>query len=171
MRFMDVMAGLALLLAHELAFAENVYMQYGLGITAPDANSVADVKLAAVGYQADLGLIDYRIEFGGWFDNSGYRGAKNSGYGALLLGVEPELNIKNFGGLYVNWFSGVGAITTPDSLLSSAFQFFHDASIGLQDSRGVRIGLHYKHISNAGITEPNRGRDFFGIDFAIPIGN
>lgn len=144
---------------------EGSYVRYGVGLKTKDSRSLGDVKSLNVGYQAPLSsfrLLDYRLEAGGWVDNV-RNGRKSGGYAGALLGLEPQTN--NF---YANAFWGVIGITHPDKMLSTHYQFMQDLGFGLQDYRNVRVGINYKHISNAGIKLPNRGRDFIYVHIQIP---
>lgn len=161
----NLILAMILFLAPSLSIAgHGSFLKYGLGFNAPDQNSLADIKLISLGYQGELFLIDQKFEFGGWADNTGHTGSKNGGFGSWSIGLDPRLSIP----FYINWFSGVALITSPDALLGSCFQFTHDFGVGFRDNRGVSLGFYYKHFSNAGIVQPNRGRDFFGTQLQIP---
>lgn len=53
-----------------------------------------------------------------------------------------------------------------DVVLAAPFQFTETVSLGY---KGIALGL--RHISNAGIQLPNLGRDYYFIEFTIPLRN
>lgn len=91
-----------------------------------------------------------RYEIGYWKDpvNS------SSVYGSYQIGLVATNKT-----LYADFFTGPSLITTPDARLSTPFEFKHDLGIGIVGKEKVRVGINYSHLSNAGIREPNRGRD------------
>jgi hypothetical protein len=135
------------------------FIKAGLGL---GTKNPADVKLITIGRKYEFFLLDYKLEVGGWSDSTGR--TRSSGMGSFELGLEPR-----FRNWYACWFSGIGGITNRDESLGSFYQFFHSAGIGVKDYRGVGLGLHYKHISNAGIVQPNQGRDFLGVELRMPL--
>lgn len=138
------------------------FFKYGLGVFLPDQKSKAEVKMFSVGYQDELYIIDYKLEAGLWADQRG-GDRSSSGFGSASLGIEPRL-----GWFYIHSFWGVALITSPDSMLSTPYQFSQDFGLGVGDTRGVRVGAGYKHLSNAGIKSPNKGRDFMYLSLQIP---
>lgn len=129
------------------------------------SDKIAQQKGLSFGHQDEfLFFLDKKWEVGAFFDNSNRPGAKSSAYGSYSVGLEPTA-----GAFYVNFFQGVGLISCPDTVLGGPFQFFEDMGFGIRDQdRGVSIGLHYKHISSAGIFNPNLGRDMMGVQLMIP---
>lgn len=139
------------------AFA-GTYLKYGLGAD----DRFGTVKKFALGYQDELiSVFDYQIEGGTWIDN--LQGRRSSGY----FSISPGISIirETF---YIKAFNGLSLIANTDSRLGGHFQFKHDLEFGFKDRRGVGIGLWGTHFSSAGITEPNLGRDFYGIKLQIP---
>lgn len=136
----------------------NVYFKFG-----PDSGmNFIKHKYFTAGYTSELnGLLDQQFEIGGWA--SGESGERNSLYGSYQTGVKTK------GTFYAQVFSGVALITAPDCRLSSVLQFKHDVGIGIKDERNVGIGLDYSHISNAGITLPNLGRDMLQVRVEFPF--
>jgi len=164
---MKKLVWLLLLISVKLAFGieKDMFIKYGLGVPTSPYHKLADMKLMSVGQKEHLRLFTTKWELGYYADNRRYlTGLKNSGFLSAQIGVEPRWDY-----FYVSMLSGVGLITNPDSILGSGFQFFHDFAVGVKDDRNVGVGFYYKHISNAGIKMPNYGRDFFGIEFFIPI--
>ena len=142
------------------------FFKYGAGFSAPDQTHIGQVSLLSVGQQKDFfyNVFDYKVELGGWYDDTKHRGARNSFFGSGSVGVDVDAR-----NVYANWFFGGGLITTPDSSLGGYFQLFHDAEIGLQSYSKKRIGVFFKHISDAGIRKPNKGRNFLGLKASLPF--
>lgn len=155
---------LMLLFLSTSAIAEQgTFGSYGLGVFDKNSKS-ADVKIFSVGYQDNwMWVFDHKYEFGLWTDIKGDMGRSGSGYVAYSIGLEPVLDW-----FYIHSFWGLAFITNPDIYLSTNFQFMQDLGLGIKGKKGKRIGVNYKHISNAGIKTPNKGRDFFQIKFQIP---
>jgi hypothetical protein len=140
--------------------SEGSFLKYSVSAS----DKFATQKGLSFGYQEEILFLDVKWEAGFWADNSGRQGAKSSAFGSYSVGLEPTV-----GSFYVNFFQGVGLITHPDTVLGGPFQFFEDIGLGIRDlERGISIGLQYKHISSAGIFQPNLGRDTFGIQLMIP---
>jgi len=150
--------------ADEYDLGKGTFFKYGVGRQTPDQLNVSQVKMFSAGYQSPLLYIfEQKWEAGLWSDTVG-NGRKSSGFGGWSMGVEPKL-----GTFYVHSFWGLIGITSTDTMLSTNFQFMQDLGIGVRDARGVSLGAGYKHISNAGIKQPNRGRDFFFAQLQIPF--
>jgi len=150
--------------ANDYDLGEGTFFKYGVGRKTPDQLGVSQVKTFSVGRQSSLlYILDQKWEVGMWSDTVG-NGRKSSGFGGWSMGIEPKL-----GSFYIHSFWGVIGITTTDTMLSTNLQFMQDLGVGLRDARGVGIGAGYKHISNAGIKQPNRGRDFFFVQLQIPL--
>ena len=142
---------------------QGTFASYGLGILDKNSTS-ADVKIFSLGYQDDwIWVFDHKYEMGLWTDVRRDMGRSSSGYVAYSVGLEPELDW-----FYIHSFWGLLLMTNPDAYLSTNFQFMQDLGIGFQGKKGSRIGVNYKHISNAGIKTPNKGRDFFQVKLQIP---
>lgn len=121
-------------------------------------------KALFVAYQGPLSKqFIYQYEGGFWADNAGM-GRKSS----AMTGVSGGLNV-NTGPFFIQALTGPSLISRTDSVLGGAFQFNNDFGFGLRDrGNGNTIGASYKHLSSAGLSSPNRGRDF--IMFRVSIG-
>jgi len=104
-----------------------------------------------------LGL-GHKFELGGWTDETG--GRCSSPYGSILLGKE----LGTSEGLNLTGFVGLSIIGYTDAALSSPFEFTEEAAVGYQN-----VGIGYKHFSNAGLSEPNHGRDYIFLNLRFPI--
>ena len=84
-----------------------------------------------------------------------------------LLGGSAGISVgrKVYGKLLV----GPSVITATDSRLPSNFQFNDDFEIGIRDGKDYSLGLNYKHISNAGLTGGNGGRNFLMLKLQVPF--
>jgi len=155
---------IAALLLPTIGFAkQGSFSSYGVGVF--DKNSsTADVKLFSIGYQDKLiWFLDQKYEGGLWTDIRRDMGRSSSGYIAYSLGTEAS---KDW--FYIHSFWGLALITHTDAYLGTPYQFMQDLGLGFEGDNEVRIGLNYKHISNAGIKEPNKSRDFLQIKIQIP---
>ena len=159
-RFLTI---IALLFSTNSFAKKGSFSSYGVGVF--DKNSsTADVKLFSIGYQDEwLWFLDQKYEGGLWADTRRDIGRSSSGYIAYSIGTEASRDW-----FYIHSFWGLALITHTDSKLSTPYQFMQDLGLGFEGDNKVRIGLNYKHISNAGIKEPNRGRDFLQIKIQIP---
>lgn len=151
-----------------LANAQSVHLKYGVGLGEGSAkDSPSEVRhLSATVYTKPItSIITPSIEVGGWADRRKDLKRKNSFFAAL--GIGPQWV---FGPLYGRAQAGLAGVSTTDINLGGRFpQFFQDFAIGFRGTNGVSMGVRFKHISSAGIHEPNRGRDMIGIDVGIPI--
>jgi len=136
----------------------SVYAKFG-----PDSNmNYYNRKYIAFGYTDTItDTFDYQVEVGGW--RTVVPGERSSLYSSYQLGLKTR------GEFYCHAFTGVAALSNPDNRLSSLLQFKHDIGIGFRDKRNVGIGVDYSHISNAGITLPNLGRDIVQLRVELPF--
>jgi len=149
-----------LLLSTSANAAEGTFFKYMVSATGKPSTQ----KGLALGYQSEFSILETKLEGGFWTDQSGRPGAKGSAYGSASIGIEPTA-----GALYVNFFQGIAGITGKDTVLGGPVQFVEDLGIGIRDQKTkTSIGLHYKHMSSAGIFKPNLGRDFIGIQVMLP---
>lgn len=145
-------------------YAGQYYGSYGVGVFQKESKSFADVKLFNIGTQWDLyKLFKQKFEAGVWTDVK-FENRRSSGYAAYSVGIRVEPQF-----LYVESYWGAGLITHTDGMLSTNIQFMNDTGIGVQDNAGRFIGINYKHISNAGISYPNLGRDFLTIKVGFSL--
>lgn len=151
---------LLLLLLGSLCFADDSYvLDGGVGIANSAKKGLSETKMLTLGKQYDLiGPIKERAIVGGWLDNSG--GGKNgSGLVSGQIGFEVNRN-----GLVAGLFTGPCLISNTDTMLGGHFQFMDDLHLGLEDHSGNYLGVMYRHISSAGISTPNLGRDIMAIE-------
>lgn len=137
------------------------YGEFGVA-AAHKSQELSQVKFVEFGVQKPLTKsFDTRLGIGGWSDKTSYPNVRNSIYGTyqFMLQTKPVQ-----GGMYAHYAVGPSVISHPDSLLGSHLQVCHTVGFGIADVREVRIGLVYKHFSNAGLKRPNSGRDLVGIE-------
>lgn len=139
------------------------YATAAIGVFNSGKDSHAECKFVNVGHREDIGFgLTEQYEVGGWTDSAG-NGRSGSAYTAYQLGVQTD------GPVYARVMTGPALITSPDSYLGGVFQFTEDFYIGLKGSNGNTVGIKYKHISSAGLEQPNVGRDFAGFEVGIPF--
>lgn len=95
------------------------------------------------------------FEGGGWVDTETRYGRESSFVGKAQIGVNPGPQT----GVYGKVFVGVAALSTTDCLLGGHGQFAEDFGIGVRDFY-TNVELTYSHFSSAGLSKPNKGRDF-----------
>ena len=161
---MRTFALIALLFSSQV-FAGDFVGKYGVGVFVPDSASPVEVKLFSAGYQDTFlkDLLLYQVEAGVFADAHG-DGRKSSGFVASSAGLRVAPSV-----IYAEMLWGIALISSPDSMLSTPYEFTNDTAIGIHDARGRAFGIGYKHFSNAGIQLPNKGRDFILIQFQIPL--
>lgn len=153
---------LLLLLLPTITLADDgqKFIRLGLGM---DSTTLPSTKMVSAGYSNKLtSIFDYKLE-GGAFDDI------NESQGPIAFGG-PSLGIstKTKAGAYGKVFFGPALISQTDSRLGGIFEFQTDLELGLTDYRGVSLGVSFKHISDAGITSTNLGRDIIGITIGVP---
>lgn len=158
----NFLIGILALLASTNSYAGS-FFKYGLGMFGSAEYGAATVKYFGFGYEDKLiGPFIEQYELGLFVDTSGHD-RKGSGFGFYSIGVES-----NPGYFVLRSTFGLGAITSPDAMLGGRFQFTEDLFLGVRDDRGCMIGIDLKHISSAGIEQPNAGRDFAVVQVEIP---
>lgn len=155
---------LLLLLLTTTVLADDLTVKYGPGVFQSAKNGHETLN-ATLGYQKELlYLLSYQIEVGGWSDKRIDLGRRSSMYGSYSIGSTVNASY-----MYAEAFLGVAGITNPDSYLGGHFQFNNDLGIGFRDKYGKRIGINYKHMSSAGLYNPNVGRDFLLLKLSFDI--
>lgn len=133
----------------------------GLGVFHSADYGTPETKMLTLGIQEDLyGPLKDRAVVGGWIDNYGY-GRTGSALASGQIGFEV-----NKDGTIAGIFSGPCLITHPDNVLLGGYlEFMEDIHLGIQDKDNNYIGLFYRHLSDAGLTSVNVGRDIVGVEF------
>ena len=156
-----VLAGLAVMGytfgAHLAHSHEGTHVEYGQGL---QDNS----HLVSGGQTYHLiGYLHARSSFGGIIDKSLQPGRSSTGFANGQLGL--DLQHKS---VFVEGYTGPGLISSQDDRLSSVYQIFSNASLGVRKF-GLGLSIGYQHISNAGTKGPNLGRDFFLVGVQLPL--
>ena len=131
----------------------------GIGVFHSATNSLSETKMLTLGIQNTIsGPWKDRTVVGGWIDNAG-GGKTGSALASGQIGFEV-----NKDGLLAGVFSGPAAISTTDVLLGGHLQFMDDVHLGIEDKDKNYFGVMYRHLSSAGISTPNIGRDVIAIE-------
>jgi hypothetical protein len=157
---------LILLLFSSQTFAQQDQMLIdgGVGVFNSGKSSLSETKMVTLGLQEDLwGPLKDRFVVGGWLDNAG-----NGKSGSALLSYQIGFEV-NENGLVGAVFTGPTLITETDSLLGDHFEFMDDLHLGIQDRDSNYIGIMYRHLSDAGISSVNIGRDIIGLELRVPF--
>lgn len=153
----------AALFLGRVANADETYIMYGVGIGHSAEYGATETKVLGMGFRDDLFLgLHYQLE-AGYFNDIVGGGRKSSGWAGLSVGVQ----VKAYP-LTLRSMVGPAYLTTIDSYLGGHYQFNHDFFVGIHDKSGKSIGASYKHLSSAGIYQPNVGRDFVVIQVGLP---
>lgn len=138
------------------------YMTGALGVFDSGRHSLTEEKFLNIGRRTTLGPFIQQVEIGGWTDVAG-NSRSGSAYGAYQVGLEVD------GAFLGRICTGPAFISSPDVYLGGHFQFTEDFYIGEHDAKGHSVGFIYKHISSAGLEEPNIGRDQMGFQIGLPF--
>lgn len=144
-----------------MCYADDLTMTFGSGIF----DSLQQTHQLYAGYNSYFNerTMFWRSELGGYTDTAG-NGRSGSYFGAQMLGVNAENNI-----VYAQGAAGVAAITTTDAYLGSNMNFTEELGVGINGGNNTKVGIVYKHMSNAGFAQPNIGRDFIGAQISVPL--
>lgn len=152
---------LVLLLAQTVA-AETI-VKFGAQIP-KGQEGLGGSKTLYLAYQNHFnGPFIFQTEGGFWIDNVG--GGRKS---ASLLGTSLGVHVKA-GYVFAQALTGPAVITDRDTILGGNLQINNDIAIGLVGEDGNTFGVAYKHISSAGLSSPNKGRDFIMFRVGIPF--
>lgn len=150
-----------------LSLHADLAFKYGVGLFQSAKDSNSETKVFSLAYQDTLLGTDFLIkqyELGMWSDSRQDLGRLSSGFFNMSFGVRV-----NAPGTYAEGLWGIGVVTHTDAYLGGNFAFNHDLSTGFRSESGATLGINYKHISNAGLYNPNIGRDFLMIKMGIPF--
>jgi len=137
-----------------LSSFDSFYLSYGNDKALP-------ARYAAIGVVDDFnGLMKTRYETGYWSD----RLNRSSFYATTQIGLDAANEV-----IYSDFYTGVSLISQPDLVLSTPLEFKHDLGVGVVGKNKVRVGFNYSHLSNAGIRQPNFGRDSIQFKLTLPI--
>lgn len=136
--------------------ADDLIIRGGPGII--EGSTSGESKLFSVRSEdkAFLGIYTSQ-EVGFWTDNR--VNANSAGYVKMQLGVKPGAKE----GVFAKAFVGPALISNKDNILGGHFQFSEDIGFGIRD-KDTSVCITYTHFSSAGISKPNKGRDYLLFD-------
>lgn len=132
-------------------FADStIKIKYGVGI---DAKKVFDDTFRAIdiGYYTDL---EKSVS---WALTVGYYGDKSVDLDTWFIGAQFGVELKPLSWMYVDNYFGPCYLNEARGNLSGHLQFCTNSGIGWRDGTGSQVGLNLLHISNAGLSTPNKG--------------
>lgn len=98
-----------------------------------------------------MGLPSYQtLDLGGW----------DGRYDAAVAGVAQGLRLPA-GRTLVEFSLGGGYVSQTSDRLATAFEFYEQLTLR-REIIGIDMAVSYRHWSNAGLRQPNRGMDFVG---------
>lgn len=137
----------------------------GVGIGKDVIGSKPFERYGALGVQ--YGGMTWKVRANGGYWLALAEGEKASAFTSLQGGLE----VVGQGGIFCSVFFGPAYISQPDDKrLSGHLQFHLDPGCGVRSAGGYSIMGRWTHFSNAGLKQPNGGRDMPGIAVQIPIG-
>lgn len=157
---------LLLLLMSSLAWADQdqIVTDVGLGAFSTKGPSLSQVKFAKIGWEEDLwGPFKQKFNTGAWLDSRGPQ-YSNSAFLGFQLGFEVSNDI--FQG---SIFTGPNVISNTDASLGGYLEFNESAFFGIVDKDKDAIGIAWNHFSSAGLSSPNLGKDFIGLQIKCPF--
>jgi len=144
--------------------ADDVFVDAGIGAFRTAGDDAVGTKFLKLGVQEDLWEgFKQRFNGGFWLDSQG-QGRSSSGFAGYQWGFEVDNDV-----FQSSVFAGPTLITSPDSYLGGIFQFNESLFFGIKDRFDNSIGMFYNHFSSAGIENPNKGRDFMGVEIKFGI--
>lgn len=144
------------------AYAED-YGSAMLGVFHGAEKHPSEIKFMNIGHRDSFQGLVAQYEIGGWVDSAG-NGRKSSPYAAYQIGLQAVNQVVG------RFMMGPAIVGITDNRLGAVFpQFTTDLYFGIEGEHGVNIGFKYKHISSAGLSSPNVGRDFMGIELSAGL--
>lgn len=139
-------------------------IDFGLGALNTQGNPLSQMKFFKISKENEIWYpINHRFSLGLWEDRRG-NGTSSSVFTAYQLGFEVHNNLLEMG-----IYGGPSLISAPDKELGGHLHFNTTAVIGIRDKYGYFIGASYNHFSNAGLMEPNIGKDFISLEIKFPL--
>lgn len=150
---------LALCLGPCDSYADSWTLRGGPGISADGPTGATKMFGMRTESLAFKGLYSAN-EFGAWVDNR--PGASNAAFTKAQLGVVTGQER----GWFAKAFVGPALISSRDAYLGGFLQFAEDFGIGLRD-KDTSVSISYSHFSSAGLSSPNKGKDFLVFEIGI----
>ena len=161
---MKFLSSIMIILFCSMSGAESlIKVQYGLGL-GKGSSIDSGHKSINVGLYRDLEKVL------SWNVHGGFLSDSNDKMSALYLFSQFGTTINPNEGIFINTYVGPGIITSTGSKLSGLLQFSINVGFGFKDPLTKNeIGINWKHISNAGLSRPNRGRDLILLSVGFSI--
>ena len=159
----DLAVGLLLLFTASRSHAQEVFLDYGLGVFGSAKESPAEIKTIGLGYRGEFyNGFYWQLKTEYWVGGPSDLG-RNGGF-YIATGPTVLVDLKP---VEVRLGAGFGAISNPDDYLGGSFpQFNEELYFGVRDKYGKGVGLRLEHVSSAGIYQPNRGREFVTLEIS-----
>lgn len=149
--------------AQDMARADDHSFRMGMGII--NGERTGEVKTFSVRREEHQVYGVYSAYEGGlWTDTGRAAGRKASGFGLGQIGIKPGSEEGLFGAAFL----GLGGISQTDSQLGGHFQFVENIGVGIRDGAGF-VSIDYRHFSSAGLSKPNKGRDFLVFSIGVSL--
>lgn len=155
----------SILIASSISHAYELGLKYGVGFGVPNATDTTEAKLVSFDLSNELGsLFRHKLSAGAWIDPHPEFNRSSATFSSYSIGLRVEP-----GYFYFEDYAGLALISETDSMLSTNFEFTEEVGMGVKDNEGRFFGLEYRHFSNAGIQDPNKGRDFVLINTGVHL--
>lgn len=128
-----------------VAWSDGVLLSFGPSVDAGKTNQ----KIIKLAYEKDWKELSLITECGAWSDDIWVKLCD------MNVGVKAETTNGVFGRIGV----GPSYLSHTDDRISTPFEFNLQGEIGIQQDHWA-VGVKVDHYSNAGIKQPNSGRDF-----------
>lgn len=158
---LSILSSLVILITMPTAQSDQKQINLGTNVLIKQSKPF-DVIYNSVAYKPKLSNhIHNKTDLGYWSEKP-RKDRSSSLFLASGLGVEPEY--KDFN---LEAYSSLAVISKRDSRLSTNLQFKHDIGVHYKIGDGYKAGVVYNHFSNAGIKQPNLGRDFVSLSISL----
>jgi hypothetical protein len=141
------------------AKADSLYVKAGIDPLTP---GLAQSRYYAAGLEHDLTPhVALKAELGGVYDKRSK--AKNSALLSGAVGVKLDFYF-----VEVSYFFGPSWLDRPDGVQGSHVNFQQELRLLLKQD-GYQIGLVGSHVSNAGLSARNEGRNYLLLQVSLPV--
>lgn len=118
-------------------------------------------KFASISYDSYFNKSSFfRAESGFWNDSAPNQNSSTF----YMLGIGGRFG--DLSGWNLTLTMNAGFVTNGDSALTSGFQFMESGSLGYKN-----WGVEIRHFSNAGLKQPNLGREYLLFKYTFSLGN
>lgn len=146
---------IALLLGSSIVKADDgVAIRTGFGTTTETRSALYSFTLERTIEEESF----YKLDFGFWTDNQPGHSS------APFMGPVIGYHFLHPSGISLTPVFGILVMGNPDAVLGAPFNFTEELAIGYHT-----VSIGWKHISNAGTSSPNMGRDYLFLNLTTPI--